>query len=587
MSLEALSIAAETQGTTTGDLLLRSPEGGILVVHPDPAEIRRLTDLLRGAFGPTVQVVVAKSLDAARRRVLDGQVALALLDLALPDVEGLDGLRELQHADARLPVVVLAAQSDQRLALRAVKAGAQDFLVKTKVDARTLRQSVQYAVERKRSETKLAYLALHDPLTGLANRIQFRERLARALERCERTRSRVGVLFLDLDHFKEVNDTLGHDAGDLLLKEVANRLTQCVRSFELVARQGGDEFVVLLENLHGADDATAVARRILTALAKPIGLGPAQRPVRTSIGVALSDPGDTVDSITDKADRAMYRAKQAGRGTFAVYVSSSTTEELAGVRGDVGPRLHRLGFETRFEPRMDADRNRALAAEAKLVWRHPAYGHLTGDAVWSHFERAQVLDAVVPWWIEHCARCAERWDHGGQMRVVIPVPDAYLLRPELVEQLADILQRVPIDPARIEILLTEDFVRHDRRSTSMGRIESLEALGVRVAMDDFGGRCGLEDLSRLPVDAIKLHPELTRDITSSSRRRALLKAVIDLARQLDIETVVKEVETLEEEDALTELGITALSGLVVGPALPSEAFPIWLAHLESTDLLGR
>jgi diguanylate cyclase (GGDEF)-like protein len=585
MSLEALSVAAETQGTTTGDLLLRTSEGGILVVEPDPAEAQRISSYLREALGPTVSVTVVRSLASARRRVQDGDLALALLDLSIPGVSGLDGLRELQHADARLPVVVLADQSDQRLGLRAVKAGAQDFLVRTKVDAKALLQSIQYAVERKRSESRLAFLALHDPLTGLANRVQFRERLARALERCDRTRGRVGVLFLDLDHFKEVNDTLGHDAGDLLLKEVGQRLTQCVRSFEVVARQGGDEFVILLENLRGADDATAVARRILAALAKPIGLGPAERPVHTSIGVALSEPGDTVDSLTDKADRAMYRAKQSGRGTFAVYVSSSTTEELGRVRDDVGAGLRKLGFDVRFEPRMGADRDRALAAEASLTWRHPAYGPLVGDAVWSHFERAQVLDAVVPWWIEHCARAAARWDARHEMRVTIPVPDSYVLRPEFLEQLAEVLATVELEPSRIELLVTEELIRHDRRAVALGRLEAMAELGVRVAVDAFGGRCGLDDLSRLPVHTIKLHSELTRDITASSRRRALLKAVVDLARQLEIETVVKEVDTLEEEDALIEMGCTALAGTVVGPALPSEAFPIWLAHLESSDLV--
>jgi len=585
MTQEALSVVAETQGTTTGDLLLRAPEGGVLLVQPEGDESRHMAGLLREALGPGAPIVAARSLDAARRRVREGGLTVAVLDLAIPGVESLDGLRELQHADARLPIVVLADQSDQRLALRAVKAGAQDFLVRSKVEPRSLLQSVQYAVERKRSESRLAFLALHDPLTGLANRVHFREQLGHALERCERTRSRVGVLFLDLDHFKEVNDSLGHDAGDLLLKEVADRLKSCVRSFEMVARHGGDEFVVLLENLSGADDATAVARRILASLARPIGLGPAERPVRTSIGVALSEPKDTIDSLTEKADRAMYRAKQAGRGTFAVYVSNSTTEELGRLRDDVGPGLDRLGFESRFEPRMNPDRNRVLAAKARLTWRHPAYGPLVGDAVWSHFERAQVLDAVVPWWLEHCARCVKRWDHDETMRIAIPVPDAYLVRPELVEQVDAVLRNVAIAPDRIELVLTEDLVRHDRRSASVSRVEALKALGVRIAMDGFGGRCGLEDLARLPVDTIELHPVLTRDITSSSRRRALLKAVVDMAGQLDIETVVKEVDTLEEEDALTAIGCTALSGTVVAPALPSEAFPIWLAHLESSDLL--
>jgi len=584
MSLEALSVAAETQGTTTGDLLLRTSEGGILLVEPDPAEAQRILAFIREALGPTAHVTVVRSLSSARRRVRDGNLALALLDLSGLEGAGLEGLRELQHADARLPVVVLADQADQRMGLRAVKAGAQDFLIRSKIDERTLLQSIQYAIERKRSESRLAFLALHDPLTGLANRVQFEERLARALERSERGQGRVGVMFLDLDHFKEVNDTLGHDAGDLLLKEVAQRLLSCVRSFEVVARQGGDEFVILLEDLRGADDATAVARRILTALAKPIGLGLAQRPVHASIGIALSEPKDTAEAITEKADRAMYRAKQSGRGTFAVYVSSSTTEELGSVRGDVGEGLRNLGFEVRYEPRMGADRDRALAAEAILTWNHPAYGPLVGDAVWSHFDRAQVLDAVIPWWIRRCATDATLWEAQPDLRVTIPVPDSYLLRPEFLEQLSVVFAGVHIEPSRIELMVTEGLLRHDRRSAAVRQLEAITALGVRVAVDAFGGRCGLDDLARLPVHTIKLNAELTRDVTSSSRRRALLKAVVDLANQLHIETVVREVETLEEEDALIEIGCTALSGTVVGPALAREAFPIWLANLESGDL---
>ncbi|MGF1508272.1 MAG: putative bifunctional diguanylate cyclase/phosphodiesterase [Myxococcota bacterium] len=560
---------------STADLLDRF-EVSILVVEDDRADLRWMSTVL-GAQPGTFTIQATQTLREALQTLEAGDYGLVLLDLSLPDADGIDAVREIHHRHPHIPVVALTSFADQRMALRAVKAGAQDFLVKGRTDGAALIHAIRYAIERKRSESRLAFLALHDELTGLANRTQLRERLERALDRCRRSGNRCAVLFLDLDHFKDINDTLGHDTGDMLLKQVADRLRTCVRSFETVARQGGDEFVILLEHIDSVEDAVAVARRVLNALEQPFDIPQLNRPVRTSIGIATSESTDDVASIVEKADQAMYRAKQAGRGTFSVFVPDSVQGELSRIIEDVPGQLRRLGFAQVFEPWMALEAQTVVAVEAMLRWQHPVHGQLSGAELWPFLDQAGVAEAVMDWSLLRAARLASQWD---DVRLVVSVRDL-VVEERFAERVMEVLRQSGLPVGRLELSIREDALIAKRERT-VARMERLRALGLRIGIDDFGSRCGLEDLARLPVDTVRLHQNLTSELEGLRRRRALLMAVVKLSRDLGIETFVSGVETMEEEKMLAEMGCTGLSGDVVSPALPSGAFAAWLSQVSGS-----
>lgn len=244
-----------------------------------------------------------------------------LLDLSLPDGYGISTVRQMQAANPTIAIIVLSGLNDQMLALQAVQNGAQDYLIKGEQPSQLLARSIRYAIERKRAEERLTYLAQYDQLTGLVNRTLFRDRLVQAMARSKRLQQPLGLMLLDLDRFKPVNDTLGHNVGDQLLKLVAERLHECVREVDTVARMGGDEFTIILEGLMCEEDIALVAERITTSLAQPFQIDTHQASIGISIGITVYPTDDhDVDELLKHADAAMYRAKQQGGSSFQFHI---------------------------------------------------------------------------------------------------------------------------------------------------------------------------------------------------------------------------------------------------------------------------
>ena len=283
----------------------------ILLIEDNPAD----ASLAAAYLGSDFDLVHARTLAQAVALLGERPFACVVLDLQLPDGAGTEALAHVRTAAMEVPVIVLSASDDDALALESVRAGAQDVLVKARVDEQTLRRAVALAIERKRVESDLAHQALHDDLTGLPNRALFLDRLGQALSRLGRHSTSVAVLFLDLDRFKAVNDALGHAAGDELLRAVASRLASVLRAGDTAARLSGDEFAVLCEDVAGERHAVGVAERVAEALRAPFAIGGDQVYARSSVGIALAVEGDEdADALLHEADAAMYRAKQRGGG---------------------------------------------------------------------------------------------------------------------------------------------------------------------------------------------------------------------------------------------------------------------------------
>jgi two-component system, cell cycle response regulator len=289
----------------------------ILLVEDNEVDAHLTQDILAEWSIEQFVVTHVTSLSEAFKHLAQERFDAVLLDLSLPDGYGLPTLRQVQAANPTLPIIVLSGFSDQALALLAVQNGAQDYLVKGQGQPELLARSIRYAMERKRAEEHLTYLAQYDQLTGLVNRTLFRDRLIQAMARSKRLQQPLGLMLLDLDRFKAVNDTMGHAVGDQLLKDVAHRLQECVREVDTVARMGGDEFTIILEGLSCEQDITIIAQRITESLAKPFQLQEKEASIGVSIGITVYPSDDhEIDELLKHADAAMYRAKQQGGNSF-------------------------------------------------------------------------------------------------------------------------------------------------------------------------------------------------------------------------------------------------------------------------------
>lgn len=289
----------------------------ILLVEDNPVDAQLTQDILDvcqvDRFAVTAVSTLADALDQLSREHFD----TVLLDLSLPDAHGLSTVKQVQAACPSVPIVVLSGHDDQALSLQAVQQGAQDYLVKGQSHGDLLARSLRYAIERKRAEERLTYLAQYDQLTGLVNRTLFRDRLTQAMARSHRTKQTLGLMLLDLDRFKAVNDTYGHDVGDQLLKAAAERLRGCVREVDTVARMGGDEFTIILEGVSAEQDMAIVGSRIVHAITEPFPLGEHSISIGVSIGMTCYPADDeNIDVLLKHADAAMYRAKQQGGNSF-------------------------------------------------------------------------------------------------------------------------------------------------------------------------------------------------------------------------------------------------------------------------------
>ena len=463
---------------------------------------------------------------------------------------------------------------------------------------RDVRGEIRYFVSisqditsQKDASERIHRLAHYDVLTGLPNRVLFEERLRHALGRCHRLQGRLALLFVDIDHFKKINDTYGHSAGDRLLEVVAERMVAALRDTDTLARLGGDEFTVLVEDVADAGDLEPVARKLIEVLARPVAIRETEVFVSASIGIALSpDDGADYESLLRNADTAMYQAKAAGRNRWQLYRQEMSDQVANRLELDTALRyaLARGEFILYYQPRARTADQRMVGCEALIRWRHPVRGLVPPDEFIPLAEETGLIVEIGAWVLtEACRQMADwcqRW--GGACRVSVNVSAQQMRRTDFVGQVRAALSEAGLNPSCLELEITETSLM-DNIEPAIAAFRELSALGVAVSIDDFGtGYSSLSYLKRLPIQCLKIDRSFVRDTPADRDDCAIVKTIIAMSETLHIHVVAEGVETAEQLDFLAREGCPEFQGYLLAKPLPPDEFERRVATGELAPACG-
>jgi len=441
--------------------------------------------------------------------------------------------------------------------------------------------------ERVRSEEHIRQLAQHDSLTGLQNRAMLRENMARIFTGARRRGGTVGVLFIDLDHFKMINDTLGHAAGDLVLIKVAQRLTQNMREDDLVSRLAGDEFVVVLPDRSDTNDAAIVADKLIKQLSEPYFLEGREFLLTPSIGISIfPSDGDTVDDLLSNADTAMYSAKNNGRANFQFFSSAMNSGASARLELTNAVRLGlaRNEFELYYQPQIEAGSGRLCGLEALIRWKNPQSGMVSPGVFIPVIEGSRLIIDIGEWVLGEAARQASAWRQRGfeTVPIAVNISPLHFRQDNFVAQLSACFGSEGMHPGSLEIEITESLMIDNANDTRL-KMYALKEMGFTMSLDDFGtGYSSLAYLMRYPFDKLKIDQSFVRRITDDEATFAIVEAIISLAHAVHLTVIAEGVETAEEAALLREKGCDQFQGYLVARPMPAGEVEAWLQGTGSS-----
>jgi diguanylate cyclase (GGDEF)-like protein len=685
-----------------------NPVTTVLLIEDNQGDARLLREMFREGGAYNTKLTHVASMRDAEAQLAVPVVDVILLDLGLPDAQGLGAVRRAHAAAPKIPLVVLTGLDDDTIALQALQEGAQDYLVKGQLDTRGLLRALRYAIERKTMEEALfaekeraqitldsiadavictdlagritflnvvaekltgwswkeaagraltdvfrrlgagkrtslstppppprgppsapppppssilvrrdgfeipiedsvapindregnaagavivfrdvsaaramslqmTHAAEHDFLTGLPNRMLLNDRIARAIVGAKRHATQVAVLFLDLDGFKYINDSLGHSVGDQLLQSIAKRLVGCGRASDTVSRQGGDEFVVLLSEVHEAEDAAIAAARMLAAVAEAHVLDEHELHVTTSIGVSVyPDDGEDAETLIKNADTAMYQAKEGGRHSYQYFkpIMNARAVERQWLEEGLRRALERDELSLHYQPKVDFKTGTIAGAEALLRWTHPTRGAVSPAQFIPVAEECGLIVPIGRWVMRQACEQARAWVKAGLPAATMAVNvSAKEFRDEsFLKHLLEILEETGLDPGLLELELTESvLMKHAESAAAI--LQTLRGSGVQVAVDDFGtGYSSLSYLRKFPIDALKIDQSFVGRIGTTADDASIVTAVIGMARSLKLRVVAEGVETLEQSTFLQAHACDEAQGYYFSRPVPPEQY---------------
>lgn len=465
-------------------------------------------------------------------------------------------IEQIISQELPIPIILISSQEDIVFDDKAMRAGATDSIPLSELTPALLDRCIRHAIGRRNTEAKLSFLATHDQLTGLANRYLFYEHLTRSISIAKRQQSTFGLLFMDLDKFKHTNDSLGHDIGDMLLIEIANRIREAVRVTDVVARIGGDEFTVLLDDTKCKKELTLIATKIQKAIEPVVKIRHHELYVTICIGIAhFPECGLEPQTLMKSADIALYKAKEFGRNKFHFYTND--LNEQARLKLELERSLRRAmikgEFEVYFQPQVRAIDHSVSGVEALLRWNHPTIGLVAPSDFIPILEELGLMVSVEQWVIaEVCGIAKKLTDQFGPLRFAINISGSHFKLGNLKQSIYMALQDSSLDACYLELELTEDImIEHVERNNHV--LNELSDIGISIALDDFGkGYSSLSYLKNFPVNILKIDKSFIDNLLTHSKESAIVEAIIDLSHNLGLKVVAEGVENLKQAEFLSE-----------------------------------
>ena len=577
----------QTDARPTSSGMNETDEMRVLLIEDDEDDYFLTKELLADIFGRHLVLDWMSDWQLALEHVLEGRHDVVIVDYRLGARNGLELVREAVHLGCGAPFIVLTGEGNREIDLEAMRAGATDYLVKGEITAPLLDRAIRYAIERRKSERHLAELAQIDQLTGLANRYRFREFLDRSIALACRQRSIVALMLIDLNRFKAVNDTYGHAAGDLLLKEIAGRLRRCVRSSDLVARLGGDEFTIVMTDVEDLTSLGNTAEKLLAAVRRPVHIGSCEVEVGASIGIAhYPNDADCADSIIVSADTAMYAGKDLQGGSFHFYTPEM--HERAIFRLELERNLRRAISEDQlalfFQPQVDLHSGYLLGFEALLRWYHPEFGLVEPSEFIALAEESSLILPIGEWVLKTACEQLAAWRdaHMPEVHIAVNFSARQFQDDGLLDLVRTTLACYDLPARLLEIEITESDIlqKPDEANRLLARFSDL---GIRVALDDFGtGYSSLNHLRAFPGAIIKIDRSFIRDIETSASNRAIVQSLIAMAHDLEMKVVAEGVENMAQLHYLQTRNCDIVQGYLISKPIPASAIG---SHVFRSNLL--
>jgi diguanylate cyclase (GGDEF)-like protein len=589
----------------------------ILLIEDNPGDARLIEQMLMRARGLAFELAWVDNLTDGIAHLDTKPTDVLLLDLGLPESTGLD---TVQRVLARMPTVptliVLSGLSDENTAVQAVQSGAQDYLVKGQVDTALLVRSIRYAMERsqgkqalrqaydemehrvvertaelantiralhaeiaerKQAEERIRYMAHYDALTGLPNRDLLQDRVRQAIAYAHRNRTQVAVLFIDLDYFKHINDSLGHKIGDRLLQMVAARLQECLREGDSVSRPGGDEYVLCLPLLTGVGEAALVAQKALDALDQAFLAEGNELHASASIGISLyPDDGADVETLMRAAYTAMSHAKERGRGNYQFFTQAlnQAAQQRLVLENKLRQALAKNELVLHYQPQVNMASGAIFSSEALLRWRQPGKEPISCGSFIAIAEETSLILSIGEWVLREACRQLKQWQDAGhpELRIAVNLSPRQVYQPHFLDMIVAILDETGLAAAGLDLEITEGLLLQ-RSEDVVDTLNRLSDMGIQLSLDDFGtGYSSLAYLQRFPVHALKIDQSFVHDIGRDQNATALVTAIIAMANSLHMKVLAEGVETLLQIDFLRSHGCPSAQGFYYSKAVPAETF---------------
>lgn len=587
----------------------------VLLIEDTPGDARLIGHML--AQAPGFDLAWVANLTDGIAYLQTKACDVLLLDLGLPESTGLETLqRLLAHAPSVPPLIVLSGLSDETIAVQAVQAGAQDYLVKGQVDTQLLVRSIRYSIERslaqhalrraydeleqrvvertaeladtiealhveiaerKQAEEQVRYMAHYDALTGLPNRELLQDRITQAIAYARRNHAQVALLSIGLDYFKHINDSLGHQIGDHILRMVAARLQACLREGDSLARPGGDEYVLCIPSLSGVGDAVLVAQKVLDAMSQAFLLEGSELHASASIGISIyPDDGADVCTLMRAAGTAMHHAKERGRGNYRFFTQglNQAAQQRLTLEGKLRRALAKNEFVLHYQPQVNMADGSIFSSEALLRWRQPGSAPTSCGGLISIAEETGLILPIGEWVMREACRQLKQWRDAGHpaLRIAVNLSPRQFYQPHFLDMIQGILDETGLPASALDLEITEGLLLQ-RNEDVDDALTRLSGMGIQLSLDDFGtGYSSLAYLQRFPVHAIKIDQSFVRQIGRDRNATALVTAIIAMANSLEMKVLAEGVETEQQAAFLMAHHCLSGQGFYYSEALAADAF---------------